>query len=98
MTAALKLAVPVYLDRIDGQPAGRRAAELVADLRFRQKAAKVHALGVGATTELLAQIAVLAGALDVVDDALDDFCRLDAKTLRAVGGDHLPPLPIRQVA
>ena len=98
MNAALKLSVPVDVGHYDVKTPGQKAAEMVADLRFRQKAAKVHALGVRATTELLAQIAVLAGALDVVDGALDDFCRLDAKTLRAVGGDRLPPLPIREVA
>ena len=76
ITAALKLAAPVVVDHYDvKESSGRRAAEMVADLRFRQKVAKLHALGARATCELLAQIVVQAGAHDVVDEALDDFCR-----------------------
>jgi hypothetical protein len=76
----------------------RRAAELAADLGFRQRVTKVHRLGPRAVAELLAEVAVEADVLDVVDEALDAFCRLDFETLQAVGGDRLPPLPIREVA
>ena len=80
------------------KPYGQAAAELVADLRFRQRAAKIHRLGTRPMIELLAEVAVRCDACDLLDEALDRYCALDARVLQRVGGDELPPLPIREVA
>jgi hypothetical protein len=56
----------------------------------RRLAEHLRTLGTRALLEAL--LAVENG--DSVDRVLSDFARLDLSTLRAVGGDRLPPVPL----
>jgi hypothetical protein len=79
-------------------PTGAACAELVADMLFRQRAARVHALGPRVVTEMLAQIAVTTGDYAVIEDILARYASLDELALRITGGDRMPEAPLRRVA
>ena len=76
------------------RPTGEAAAEVVSILRRQRAAEHLHNLGPRPVLEALAEGE--AGA--ELDRVLADFARLDPETVRHFGGDHFPPLPIREVS
>ena len=79
------------------QSIGSAAAEIVADLRFRQQVERLHALGPRVTAELLAEIGIERSIMPVINAKLRTYADIDPEALRAVGGDKFWPSPVREV-
>lgn len=78
-------------------PIGPIAAEVVADMRFRQRVQYLHRLGPRAVGELLAELGAERSIMTLIDQKLDTYAALDPKTLEVTGGDKFWPLPLRGV-
>ena len=76
---------------------GPIAAAIVADVRFRRKVERLHRRGPRAILEVLAEIAAGHSNQNVVEQVLDRHLGVPEQALEAVGGDRLPPVPIRAV-
>ena len=76
---------------------GSAAAEIVADMQFRQMVERVHALGARAVGELLAELSVERGIRTVVDRKLAIYAELDPKVIEAVEAAGFWPAPIREI-
>ena len=70
---------------------GSAAAEVVADLQFRQQVARVHALGARVTAELLAEIGTERSIMSIINAKLRTYASIDPQALRALGGDKFSP-------
>lgn len=79
------------------RPDGTTAARIVADPRFARRVARLHAMGVRAVAELLAEL--LAIPLDrlTIEERLDAFLALSDAALDAASGRDLPPAPLHEV-
>ena len=62
--------------------------------RFERMVARVHALGVRPLAEMLAEIAIATGKLDLIADHVEAYARLDPEIVRALGADSFPPMPL----
>ena len=71
----------------------RPIAEVVSSLRRQRAAEHLYNLGPRPVLEALAEVEAGAG----LDRLLADFARLDPETVRQLGGDRFPPLPIHVV-
>ena len=78
-------------------PANQTAAEIASDLRFRRKVEHIHALGVRATAELLAEISAERGIRTLIDQKLATYAELDPKAIEAVEGAGFWPAPLHEV-
>ena len=76
---------------------GSAAAEIVADMQFRQMVERVHALGARPLAEMLAEIAVKHSIVPTLHETLERYASIDPQALRALGGDKFWPVPIREV-
>ncbi len=76
---------------------GSAAAEVVADLQFRQQVARVHALGARVTAELLAEIGTERSIMPVINAKLQRYASIDPQALQATGGDRFWPVPTHEV-
>ncbi len=74
-------------------PTGSIAAEIVANPRRQRAAEHLHNLGPRPVLEALAEVE--AGA--DLDRVLADFERIDAETVRQLGGDSFWRAPLREV-
>ncbi len=76
------------------RPIGEVAADIVADLKFRRRVERFHALGPRVTAELLAEIGAERSIQTVIDQKLDHYARIEPEALEATGGDRFwqPPL------
>jgi hypothetical protein len=76
-----------------------RADDHVAQLRRRLLCARVHRLGARPTCELIEAILELVPALfhEPIDDALEQFARIDPDALRASGGNRFAHPPLHAV-
>jgi hypothetical protein len=79
------------------RPFGEIAAELVSNIRRQRQLAHLHGLGERAVAEFASEFAARVDAVDLLDEMLADYCRLDAESLRTVGGDQMPGIPLRRV-
>ena len=77
--------------------AGRAAAALVADLRFRNKMTILLAMGDRPATEMVAELAVVHGLEAAVDELLDRYVAIPDEALDIANGRDLSPLPIHEV-
>ncbi len=75
------------------RPIGEVAAEVVSSLRRQRAAEHLHNLGPRPVLEALAEVE--AGS--DLDRVLADFERIDAETVRQLGGDKVWPAPLREV-
>ncbi len=75
-------------------PINQIAAEAISNLRRQRQIQHVYGLGHRAVHELVRDV---AGGADL-DHALAAYARLTPGLLSAVGGDHFPPAPIREVS
>ena len=80
------------------RPIGELAAKIVSDLGLRHRLQKLHGLGARATAEYVVELAVRAEAVDLLDDLLARYLRLDRASLKATGGGRFPPPPIRRAS
>jgi hypothetical protein len=70
----------------------------LAELRFHRAVGRLHALGPRATAELLAKVGAQFMIRQPIEALLRDYVeRLNPETLRRVGADRFPPLPIHGV-
>jgi len=60
-------------------------------LRFERQIMCVHALGERPLAELLIEIARSTNQFAIIAHHLEEFARLDAATVRALGADRFPP-------
>ncbi len=76
------------------RPIGRIAAEVVADLRRRRKAQRLHRLGDRVLGEFLAELGAERGITTIIDQKLDTYIEIEPEVLEAAGGDEFwqPPL------
>ncbi len=76
------------------RPIGEVAAEVVADIKFRQHVQQVHRLGDRIFGELLAEIGAERGIMTIIDRKLERYAGLEPEALEATGGDRFwqPPL------
>ncbi len=79
------------------QSIGSAAAEIVADVRFRQQVERLHALGPRVTAELLAEIGTERSIMPVINAKLQTYAEIDPAALRALGGDKFWLAPLREV-
>lgn len=66
-------------------------------LRLDRGAAHLHGLGPRATAEALATLAARIGGAPALLAVLAEYEALTPGMVRAVGADHFPPHPLRQV-
>ena len=76
---------------------GSAAAEIVADMQFRQTVERVHALGARALAEMLAEIGVERSIMPAIHEKLERYGSIDPEALRALGGDKFWPAPLHEV-
>ncbi len=76
---------------------GEVAAQVVADLRFRQQVERLHALGLRVTAELLAELGTERSIMSVINQKLRTYASIDPQALQALGGDKFWPAPIREI-
>ncbi len=76
---------------------GSAAAEIVADMQFRQTVERVHALGARPLTEMLAEFAVKHSIMPALHETLERYASIDPQALRALGGDKFSPAPLHEV-
>ena len=76
---------------------GPIAAEVVADLRFRRQVEHLHALGVRATAEFMAEIGSERGIRALIDRKLETYAELDSKVIEAFEGAGFWPAPIQEI-
>ncbi len=79
------------------RPTGEVAAGVVADLTFRRKVERLHALGPRVTAELLAEIGAERSIQTIIDRKLDRFTGLAPEALEIAGGDRFWPSPLSEV-
>ncbi len=75
------------------QPLGDLTAAITAELRRQRAARHLHRLGPRPILEALRQVE--AGGS--IDDVLCEYQRLDPTTVRAIGADDFPQIPIYEV-
>ncbi len=73
---------------------GAKAAEIVADLKFRRQVIRLHRQGPRAVGEFLAEIGAERGITTIIDQKLERYVDLDPEALGTVGADEFwrPPL------
>ncbi len=76
---------------------GAVAAQVVADMRFRHRAQRLHRLGPRAVGKILAELGAERSIMTIIDQKLDTYAELDPETLEATGGDGFWPAPLREV-
>jgi hypothetical protein len=76
---------------------GAQAAALVADIAFRHRVQRFWPLGSHVGAHLLAELAVKHGCRDEIERWLDRTLERE-NTMRALGVDRWPPLPVRAVS
>ncbi len=76
---------------------GSAAAEVVADLEFRQQVERVHALGARVLGELLAEIGTERSIMPTIHEKLGRYASIDPQALRVAGGDKFWPAPLHEV-
>ncbi len=91
--AAFPILARHWFDAEPLHPIGPIAAEIVASPRRQQAAQHLYSLGPRPVLEALAEVE--AGA--DLDRVLADFERIDAETVRQLGGDRFWPAPLREV-
>ena len=79
------------------EPIGSICSRLISDLERRHKLKRLHSLGQRATAELVVELAARSGAVDELDDLLQQYLRLSPEMLSATGGDRLPRTPLQVV-
>ena len=67
------------------------------DAAFERDVATLCALGPRCMVELLREIGADTMRMTAVESLVRRYVRLDAATLRALGGDRLPPRPLHLV-
>ena len=75
---------------------GAKAAEIVADLKFRRQVIRLHRQGPRAVGEFLAEIGAEFSVQTPIDKKLDIYAEIDPEILEAAGGDEFWPAPIRE--
>jgi hypothetical protein len=71
--------------------------EILNDIRFRQKIARLHRLGVRPTVEFLCEIGADRSITTYLEAALDRYVALDPAVLDSLGARDLPPAPFHVV-
>jgi hypothetical protein len=66
-------------------------------LRRQRLVRHLHQLGERAVAELLAELGVERSIGTIIDEKLLRFSRLDPATLKALGAERIPPVPIHAV-
>ena len=79
------------------RPVGSPAAEVVADIQFRQHVERLHALGPRVIGEMLAEIGTERSIMPTVAEKLRRYSNIDPEALRALGGDNFGPPPLHEV-
>ena len=79
------------------RPIGAKAAEIVADLKFRRQVIRLHRQGPRVLGEYLAEIAAERGIRVLVERKIDKYAELDPETVQATKGDTFSPIPIHEV-
>ena len=77
--------------------ASSAAAEIVANVRFRQQVERLHALGPRVTAELLAEIGTERSIMPIINAKLQTYAEIDPEALRALGGDKFWLASLREV-
>ncbi len=80
------------------RPVGELAAEVVADLRFRNKMTVLLAMGNRPVAEMVAEFAVHHGLEAELDQVLDRYLEIPTAALDATNGRDLPPIPLHEVS
>jgi hypothetical protein len=70
---------------------------ILAHLRRQRQCAKLYQLGPRPLFEFLTELALEHDMGSTIDRKLSLYSGLDVDLVRALGGDHFPPLPIRSV-
>ena len=65
-----------------------KAAEIVADLKFRRQVIRLHRQGPRAVGELLAEIGAERSIRTIIDKKLNTYAELEPEALKAAGGDE----------
>ena len=76
---------------------GAKAAEIVADLKFRRQVIRLHRQGPRAVGELLAEIGAERSIATTIDRKLDAYTEVEPEVLEAAGGDEFWPAPLREL-
>ncbi len=76
---------------------GSAAAEIVADMQFRQAIERVHSLGSRALAEMLAELGVERSIMPAIHEKLERYGSINPEALRALGGDRFSPAPLHEV-
>lgn len=66
-------------------------------LRLERLVEHLHRLGPRAVLELLLALTACVGGVAAMFELLEDCRRLNPRTLRAAGGDRIPPRPLALV-
>jgi hypothetical protein len=70
----------------------------LADFRFARRVVRLHRLGPRALFELLAEIGARHLIRVQVEHIVREYAdRLDRDTLRSLGGDRMPPVPVHRI-
>ncbi len=69
------------------------AADIVADLRFRRRVERLHALGPRVVAELLSEIGAERSIATIIDRKLATYVDIDAASIESAGGESFWPLP-----
>ncbi len=78
-------------------PVGELAAEIIANLRFRQLVERLHALGPRVTGECLAHLGAKHSIQTSIEQTVEHFAELDPEVLETTGGDRFWPIPLHKV-
>ena len=84
-------------DELQFQPCADERTRCLAGPRYERQVVRVHALGPRPLAELLSEIAAATGEPGLIADRLQAYAQLDPETVRAVGGDRFPPMPLGMV-
>ena len=79
------------------RPVGELAAEVVADLRFRNKMTVLLAMSDRPVAEMVAEFAVRHGLEAELDQVLDRYLEIPDGALDVTSGRALSPLPLHEV-
>ena len=93
-------AVAPIADKLDpsiGRLSTDRDGEVITGPRFEYMVEHLHRLGPRSIAELLIEIARSTGQPALIADRLQAYAGLDPETIRAVGADKFPPIPLEVV-
>ncbi len=79
------------------RPSNEAAAEIVADLRFRRQAQRLHRLGDRVLGEFLAELGAERGIQTLINQKLAMYAELDPKVIEAVEAAGFWPAPLNEV-